>query len=461
MNKVKKIFGLGILLLAALVAVGQKQVPPEGGTPKDFALPQVEVFELSNGLTATLVPYGKLPKVTVRLVIQTGNIDEAADEVWLADLTGDLMKEGTTSRSAEDIANEAASMGGAINIGVGVHTTSISGDVLSEFGPDLVGLIADIVQNPLFPESEVDRLKKDMLRILSIQKTQPESLALEKFLAVLYGDHPYGRVFPTPEIIDSFQIGDARSFYDGNFGAARTRMYVVGRFDMTAVKRAVQESMNGWRRGEEPAVRVPRPQSKRRVYLVDRPGSQQSTLNIGLPVIDPSHPDWIGLQVMDALLGGSFVSRITSNIREDKGYTYSPYSQVSAHYRDAYWMQFASVGNSVTGPAVKEILYEIDRLRNDVPSAGELKAIQNNLAGIFVLQNSSRGGIAGILFFKDFHGLEDDYLTTYVQRVHSFTPEDIRKLAVKYIDPENLTIVVVGDKSQILDQLKDFGQIIE
>ena len=461
MRKAKIYIGFGMLLLAALVAVGQKQMPPEGGTPKDFVLPEVETFELGSGLKATLVPYGTLPKVTVQLVIQAGNIDEVADKVWLADLTGDLMKEGTTSRSAEDIANEAASMGGSVNIGVGVQTTVVSGDVLSEFGGDLVGLIADIVQNPLFPESEVDRLKKDMLRNLSIQKTQPESLAMEKFRAVLYGDHPYGRIFPTPEIIDSFTIDDARSFYEDNFGAAKARIYVVGRFDKASVKKTVQESFDGWVSGTEPAVRLPQPESKRSIFLVDRPGSQQSTLNIGLPVIDPSHQDWIGLQVMDALLGGSFVSRITSNIREDKGYTYSPYSQVSARYRDAYWMQFASVGNSVTGPAIKEILYEIDRLRNEAPSAEELKSIQNNMAGIFVLQNSSRSGIAGILFFRDFHGLEDDYLTSYVQKVHSFTPADIQNLAAEYIDPDKLTIVVVGDKSQIIDQLTDFGEIFE
>lgn len=461
MRKAKITIGIGFLLLAALLTMGQKQLPPEGGTPKDFVLPQVDSFELDNGLKVTLVPYGTLPKMTVQLLIQAGNINEEADKIWLADLMGDLMKEGTTSRSAEDIANEAASMGGEVNIGVGVQTTTVSGDVLSEFGPDLVALIADIVQNPLFPESEVERLKKDMQRSLSIQKTQPESLAMEKFRAVLYGDHPYGRIFPTPEIIESLGVDDVRSFYEENIGAGRSRIYVVGRFDMASVKKAVQESFDGWIRGTVPSARLPQPVSERRVYLVDRPGSQQSTLNIGLPVIDPSHPDWIALEVMDILLGGTFISRITTNIREEKGYTYSPYSQVSTRYRDAYWMQFASVGNSVTGPAIKEILYEIDRLRSEAPSAEELKAIQNNMAGIFVLQNSSRGGIASLLYFRDFHGLDDDYLTSYVQRIHAVTPEEVQRIASEYIDPEKLTIVVVGDKSQILDQLKDFGEIIE
>ncbi|MCJ7582267.1 MAG: insulinase family protein [Candidatus Aminicenantes bacterium] len=227
------------------------------------------------------------------------------------------------------------------------------------------------------------------------------------------------------------------------------------------MKKAVKEAFSEWTRGSEPVVVPVEPESKKSVYLVDRPGSQQSTLYIGLPVIDPSHKDWIPLQVMDALLGGAFTSRITSNIREDKGYTYSPYSQVSSRYRDAYWLQFASVGNAVTAPAVKEILYEIDRLREEAPTAEELKGVQNYLAGVFVLQNSTRSGIAGILGFKDFQGLDESYLTSYVQNVHALTPEDIRKMARTYLIPENLTIVIVGDASQIKDSLKVFGEIFE
>jgi len=169
----------------------------------------------------------------------------------------------------------------------------------------------------------------------------------------------------------------------------------------------------------------------------------------------------VALQVTNALLGGSFASRITSNIREDKGYTYSPYSTVSARYRDAYWAEIAAVTTSVTGPAIQEIFNEIERLRAEPPSPDELEGIQNYLAGTFVLQNSSRSGIIGQLAFLDLHGLDDDYLGTYVQRVYAVTPEEVQRIAQTYLNPEDMVIVIAGDVAQIRDQVDDFGPLVQ
>ncbi|MGH7454219.1 MAG: M16 family metallopeptidase, partial [bacterium] len=182
---IKSIVLICCLLLLVPAGFAQKQAPPEGGTPKDFKLPEKQTFVLDNGLQVTLVSYGDLPKVTANLVIRAGNLNEAANEVWLADLMGDLMKEGTKTRSAQQIAQEAASMGGQVNINVGLDQTTINGDVLAEFGPSLIKLIADMARNPLLPESELPRLKKDRLRQLSIQKTQPQQITLEKFRQVM------------------------------------------------------------------------------------------------------------------------------------------------------------------------------------------------------------------------------------------------------------------------------------
>jgi predicted Zn-dependent peptidase len=175
-----------------------------------------------------------------------------------------------------------------------------------------------------------------------------------------------------------------------------------------------------------------------------------------MPVADPSSPDWIPQSVMNALLGGSFASRITSNIREQKGYTYSPFSQVSARYRDAYWVETADVTTKDTGASIKEILAEIKRLQSEPPSETELKGIQNYLAGTFVLQNSSRAGIIGQLHFVDQHGLPADYLNTYVSRVYAVTPQQVQRMAAKYIRPDKATIVVVGDTKVIADQVAPY-----
>ena len=204
---------------------------------------------------------------------------------------------------------------------------------------------------------------------------------------------------------------------------------------------------------------APAPATTRAVYIIDRPGAVQSSVIIGMPVIDPTSEDYVALGVMDALLGGSFGSRITRNIREDKGYTYSPYSEVSTRYRDAYWAQNAEITTKDTGPAIKEVFAEIDRLQAEPPSAKELAGIQNFIAGTFVLQNSSRGGITSQLAFMDLHGLPASYANEYVKKVYAVTPAKVTEVARKYLTDDLATIVVVGDRKAIEPQLTALGKI--
>lgn len=463
----KKFFALvnAVALSATLAAFAprasaQKQQPPAGGTPKPFTLPRKETFTLKNGTQVTLVPYGSIPKVTVSAVVLAGNINETAEQVWLADLVGELMEEGTTTRSGEAVAQEAARMGGSLSINVTPDQTSVSADVLSESGPALVALIADVLQRPALPASELERLKANFVRNLSIQRSQPGSLAQERFSKLLYADHPYGRIFPTEAMIKNFQIADVQKFYKDNFGAARTHVYVAGRFDAAAMRRSITQAFGTWARGADPVENIPKAVAVRKIHLIDRPGAPQSTLYLGLPVVDPSHKDFVALSVTNSLLGGSFASRITSNIREQKGYTYSPNSSISTHYRDAYWVQVADVTTAVTGPSLKEIFYEIERLQKEPPTEAELQGIKNYRAGVFTIQNSSRAGIIGQLAFLDLHKLPDTYLTNYVQNVLAVTPQDVQRMARQYLKSEQMAIVVVGDKAQVTGQLTPYGEVI-
>ena len=449
-----------ILFALAVPGLAQKQSPPEGGPPKDFVLPEKTTFTLDNGLAATLVNYGIVPKVSVRFVVRAGNIDESENEIWLADLTGDLMKEGTLTRTAQEVARDAAAMGGAISINVGSDQTSLGGAVLSEFGPNLVALLADVLRNPRLPETELARLKTDRIRTLSIEKSDPQSQALERYLQILYPGHPYGRIYPTESMLKGYTLDQIRSFYDTNFGAVRTHVYVSGRFDQKKIEEAIRKALGDWKRGDAPLINVPKPVTGRSVHVVDRPGASQSTIYIGIPVIDPSNPDYRALSVTNALLGGSFASRITTNIREDKGYTYSPTSTVIARYRNAYWAEIASVSTDVTGPALKEIFYEIDRLAAVPPSPEELKGIQNYLAGVFVLRNSTPDGIISQLSFLDLHGLPDSYLKEYVKTIYAVTPEKVQELTKTYLRSKDMLIVIAGDKKKILKQIESYGTIM-
>ncbi|HVF50431.1 MAG TPA: pitrilysin family protein [Pyrinomonadaceae bacterium] len=436
-----------------------KQTPPEGGPPRAFTLPKKETFTLKNGMRVTLVPYGVVPKVTVSARVRAGNLNESAEQVWLSVITGSMLKEGTTTRTAEQIAQEAARMGTGINVGVGADQTSLTGDVLAEFGPQLVALLADIMQRPTLPASELARMKNDRLRQLSIARTQPGALANERFRQLLYPNHPYGRMYPTEAMINAYTIEDIQKFYRDNFGAARTNLYVAGRFDAAAMRKAITQAFEGWARGSDPLTSIPKPVSTRGFGFIDRPGATQSTIYLGLPILNPANPDYVALQVTDALLGGSFASRITSNIRESKGYTYSPYSQVSTRYRDAYWVQIADVTTNVTGPSLKEIFYEIERLQKTPPTAEELQGIKNYLAGVFVLQNSSRVGVINQLAFADLHGLDDNFLNSYVQKIFAVTPQDVQRIARTHMVNDRMTLVVVGDKSKIAEQLTPYGKV--
>jgi len=442
-----------MVLWGATSANAQKQLPPKGGAPKPFTVPAHENYSLPNGMKVTLVPYGNLPKVTVSLVVDSGNLNEPAELPGLAGLMGRLMKEGTKTRSSKQLAEESANMGGSVDVTIGVDESAIATDVLSEFGPRAIALVADVGRNPLFPESEVARIKNDMLRELAIQKSVPQNIALERFRKLLYGRHPYGTVFATQESLEKSTLADVKKYYEANFGAQRTHLYVAGRFNSASVKKAIAASFLGWAKGPAPAPDVPQVKPNHTLDLTDRPGAPQSTLYVGLPVAGPASEDMIPLLVTNALLGGSFGSRITSNIREAKGYTYSPSSQVSRRYHDAYWVETADVTTKFTGPSLKEILAEIDRLQKEPPSDAELKGIQNYLSGNFVLQNSSRGALIGQLRYVNLQGLGDSYLATYIQKINAVTPQDVQKITAEYLRPEQMTIVVVGDKAQINEQL--------
>jgi zinc protease len=447
---------LAVLPIIATPALAQKQTPPAGGPTKPFTVPAQETYTLPNGMKVTLVPYGNLPKVTVTLMVSAGTANQPKDAPGLARLFASLLKEGTASRSAKQVAEEAADMGGTLEVRIDADQTSISTDVLSEFAPRAVRLVGDVAEHPLFPESELPRLKNDALRQLAIDLSVPQNIADERFRKILYPDHPYGVVFPTKEGIDGTTVARIKKFYDDNFGAARSHLYVAGRFDAAEMKKAIAENFGSWPSGPAPATNVPDAKPRHVLDLTDRPGAEQSTLIVGLPVPGPNSGDTIPLDVTNALLGGSFGSRITSNIREQKGYTYSPFSEVSTRYHDAFWAESADVTTQFTGPSLKEIFAEITRLQNEAPGEAELKGIETYLSGLFIIRNSSRGALIRQLNFVNLQGLGDDYLKNWVQNVNAVTPEQVQGITKKYIRPNEMTIVVVGDKAKIADQIAPF-----
>lgn len=445
------IFSMGIF-------AQEKEMPPKGGEPKNFTLPEKEIVSFDNGLELVMIPYGSIPKATIRFSIKTGNIDENENQVWLSDLLADLLEEGSTTKTSKQIADEMAGMGGNLNIGVGLHTSSISSSVLYEFAPDAISVMADVLKNPKFPESELARLKDNMKRDLSVRLSRPQAQANRDFYATIYPDHPYGRVYPTDEMIDSYTVTDIKSFYESHFGALRTTVYVAGNFNSENVKTAVENALGDWKKGTEADYNVAEPVTSNEINIIDRPDAPQSTIYYGLPTIGPTNEDYVALDVTNSILGGSFASRITSNIREDKGYTYSPYSSLDTNYKSGVWYEAADVTTEHTGASLAEIQKEIQRLQEEPPTQEELDGIINYESGIYVLQNSTPNGIIGQLIFLDTHDLDESFLSNKVKNMHAITPAKVQEMTQKYIKPENMTLIVVGDKAKIQDQVMETVQ---
>ena len=453
----KSLTTVSAVLLVAAIAHADKQQPPPAAPAKPFTLPSHRDVVLDNGAKITTIAYGSIPKTSVQLIIRGGNSVEGPQQVWLADLMARSLQEGTVTRPAGRLAEAAAEMGGDLSIEAGADATVIQVEVLSEFAPRAIALVADVARNPAFPAADVARVKADLVRDLAVARTQQQVLAGEQFSSAVFPDHPYGRQYPTEAMLQGYTLDQVRAFYTAHVGAARSHLYIAGTFDAAAVDKAARDALAGWPRGPELEAIPDVPANKPTVLVIDRPGAVQSTLIVGLPALTPKSPDYIQLLVTDALLGGSFGSRITSNIREQKGYTYSPRSTVRTLKHGASWAEQADVTTNVTGASLTEIFKEINRLRNEPPSAAELRGIQSYLAGTFVLRNSTRAGIVQQLSFLETHELGDDYLRDYVQRIWAVTPADIQRIAATYLDPKKMTIVVAGDRKQIDAQLKPWN----
>ena len=451
------------LVLAVAAVAGQAQGPeraPVPGTPRPFRVPQHRTFTMKNGMRVTLIHYGSVPKAVVSLSLSTGVVDEPSFGPGVASLTADMLLQGTVARTAQQVSREAADLGGRIDVGTGAVSTSIGGEALSEHVPRFISLLSDVVRHPALDPAGFARVRQNAIRALAITLQNAGDQARQRWRSLIFPDHPFGQPYSNEKTLAALQLGHVRNFYDDNLGAARAHLYVSGVFDDQVVERAARDAFSDWKAGTPPSVRPPAAVARRQLSLVDRPSAPQSTIWIGLPVIDPSHADFVKFEVTDALLGGSFGSRITSNIREDKGYTYSPFSTIWRRKGASYWVESADVTTKDTGASLTEILAEIERLRGAEPAVDELEGIKRYVVGLFTIQNSSRSGMVGQLEYMNEHGLGESFLSNYVGSVLRVSPSDVQAMARAHLDPARMTIAVVGDRALVEPQLAPFRPIV-
>ncbi|MGR4893611.1 M16 family metallopeptidase [Sphingopyxis sp. LARHCG72] len=419
---------------------------------KPFEIPASETFNLPNGLKVTLIPYGIAPKLLVNLRVDAGEVD-AGNTTSLAKLAAEMLTEGASGRNAQQLAESAAAMGGDLRVTGNDRATNIFLNILSDHTTDAIMLIRDIAFAPDFPAAAFEKVKASHLRNLSVAFSDAGALADFALARTIYPGHPYGAV-PDPARIQSYTLDQVKTFHRSHFTAGRAHLYLTGRFDIGAVRPVIEAAFGALPQGaarEAPAATYMRGPH---VVLVDRPGASQSTLRLSFPVPLKSDADEAKLEVADSLLGGAFSSRITKNIRENKGYSYSPYSSLAFAPDTARWVQNADVTSAVTGASLHEIWSEIKMLQENSPSESETNSMKTYRAGLFTLRGSNPGGLLGLLLERDALGLPADWLEDYIPKVIAVTPDDIRAVAAKHFTVPTQTLVVVGDLKTIIPQLQ-------
>src|SRR3984957_17466486 len=414
---------------------------------------------LSNGLEIVLVESHTIPQFTGELFFRSGNAMKAATAPGIGDMTATVVRTGTTRRTSRQIEEDLRRMGSDLSSGAGADTSVISFAGLVDFSNDLLGLVSELAQHASFPEEEFERERRQLVEGLRIERTTPGFLASERLRRVLFGSHPYGTISPTEEQVTGYRIDQLKEFYQRYYRPGNALLVMVGDFAPQAMLGQIEKIFGAWASGTvEGAPDPPLPEVQgRREYLVHLPGSVQTQISVGNRAITRKHPDWLRLTLANSIYGGAFNSRLVMNIREQKGYTYSPRSGAHPLRQHGYFSIGAAVRNDVVAATLTEIFYEIDRMRSTPVGEEELADARSYLTGVFSLGLATQDGLAGQLATATLEKLPDDYLETYRERVLKLTSADVLDAAQKYFDSEDAQIGFFGDRAQIESQAAQFG----
>ena len=440
----------------------RSQAPPPL-QPRPIIIPAPRETVLPNGLTLVVVEDSRLPLVSYRLAFRVGGAFDPPGLPGLIDLLAGLLPEGTTSRTSKEIAEEVARMGASLSAGANSDYTIVAASALAQFNEPVMDLLAEVALDPSFPENEVALAKQNTKESLRQQRAQPSFLASEMVSRVMFGEHPYSVVAPTPESIDRTSREEFVRFHRAKIVPNNAVCIVVGDVRYENILKRVESLFSTWERGEEIVANFPAPpvRSKRVAYLVDRPGSAQSNIVIANSGITRTSPDYFPLMLMHTVLGATASSRLFMNLREDKGYTYGAYSNLDARRSAGTFRATAEVRTQVTGDSLKEFFYELDRIRNTPVSEKEINDAKSYLTGVFPIRLETQEGMTDQLVQIKMLNLPNDYLERYRDRVQAVTIDEIRRVAEKYVRPDEAALIVVGDGTSVLEQIKPYCEDIE
>jgi zinc protease len=439
--------------------------PPALGAPPTLRLPAMTTRQLPNGLKIVIVEQHELPIADVILQIRNGGEADAANRTGTAALTSALLTEGTATRSALQIADQAAYLGVRVGAGSGWEQSTVSLHTPTAQLDSSLALFADIALHPAFPASDLERVRKVRLTSLQQLRDRGPSIADRAYATALYGEqHPYGRPLAGTEAsVAAISRADLQSFYDTYYRPNNATLLVVGDVRPDDVERRAQALFGGWARGNVPApvdatARAPKATT---LVLIDKPGAAQSSFRLGGIGAPRSTKDYFALQVLNTILGGSFTSRLNQNLRETKGYTYGANSGFGLRRMAGPFTASAEVVSAKSDSALIEFVKELRAIRDTVPSDELAKAkryLQLGLPEDF----ETTGSIAGQMLPLITYGIPLDFYNSAVENIGAVTQADVQRVARQYVDPDRLTLVIVGDRKSIEPGLRALrpGEIV-
>ncbi len=439
-----------------------KQQPPPL-PPRPIKLPTTAETTLPNGLLVVVVEDHRLPLVSYRLALRSGDAHDPPELPGLVDMLTGLLTEGTESRTSREIADEVARLGATLQAGASSDYTTVAASSLTTFSDEILELMADVALRPVFPANEVELTKQNTKESLKQQRAQPSFLATERVARVMFGDHPYSITAPTPKAIDATTREALIDFHREKFVANNAVLVVAGDVEHDALLQRIENLFGNWQPGVVPGDDFPAPpkRASRSAFVIDRPGSAQSNIVIANTGITRTSPDYFPMLVMHTVLGANASSRLFMNLREDKGYTYGAYSSLDARRTAGTFRATAEVRTPVTGDSLKEFFYELGRIRSEPVSEKELADAKSYLTGVFPIRLETQEGLIDQLLQIKMFGLPDNYLETYRSQIQSVTREQIQAVANKYVKPDEAAIVIVGDGRQLTEQIKPYAEDIQ
>ena len=447
-------------LVAPSLATAQTTLPPVGPERPFAPAPRVE-RTLANGLRVITLRHATVPKATAVLTIMSGLAAEPAEKAGLAQFVVDLAQEGTNSRTSEQIKREVFAMGASLTATAGQDASNFQIRGLNTTLPEMLAMLADVVRNPTFPPAELDLLKTTTGQRLQAQAASPQYVNNKTFRQTLFGNHPYARIGVTPETLPAIDRPSITGYHQAYYRPNNAFLIVVGDVAADAVFAAAEKAFGSWERRALPETKpVALPAIKgRTVVFVQRPNSVQSSISVGNFTPRRNDERWYTLQLANQIFGAAFDSRLVRNIREEKGYTYSPQSVFQSMAQGGLYRAVADVRNEVTGATLKEIYAEIDKFRSGGPEAEELNDAKQYSRGLFVLQNQSQTGLANTLNTVNTFNLPKDYPETFQRQISLPSAEAVKTGAEMLLGSDDSVIVIVGDYTKVKDQLTAFTNI--